>query len=203
MVKVAAGFFDRDVVDRQPDVGVGAAVILLDVGLEVVGVGDRPKTWCQRGEGSDCHVVAIVADLGHVVVPRRGHDLGSGPPVWVGYRTLGVVVVFLVLGMSPVLDVMTLVLLALHDPVDAAQRTVLTVVVEAVPEFLLLALAVTLIDVAAGVAIAPVFVEVSTLVDGYRGFRSRLVDLLPDRGEPAMRRPIRSAVRVPARRRCS
>jgi hypothetical protein len=63
--------------------------------------------------------------------------------------------------MSPVLDVMTLALLALHDLVDAARGTVLTVVVEAAAEFSLLTLAVTLLDVAAGVAIASVFVEVS------------------------------------------
>jgi hypothetical protein len=45
--------------------------------------------------------------------------------------------------------------------VDAAWGTVLTVIVEAALEFPLLALTVTLVDVAAGVAIAPVFVEVS------------------------------------------
>jgi hypothetical protein len=72
-----------------------------------------------------------------------------------------VAVVFLILGTSPVLDVMTLTLLALHDPVDAFQGTVLTVVAEAAAELPLLALAMTLVDVAAGVAIAPVFVEVS------------------------------------------
>jgi hypothetical protein len=69
-------------------------------------------------------------------------------------------VVFLVLGTSPVLDVVALTLLALHDPVDAAWRTVLTVIVKAMSEFPILALAVTLVDVAAGIAIAPVLVEV-------------------------------------------
>jgi hypothetical protein len=44
--------------------------------------------------------------------------------------------------------------------VDATRRIVLTVVVEATSEFPLLALAVTLVDVAVGVAIASVFVEV-------------------------------------------
>jgi hypothetical protein len=68
-----------------------------------------------------------------------------------------VVVVFLVLGTSPVLDV---VALALHDPVDAARRTVLMVLVEATSELPFLTLAVTLVDVATGVAITPVFVEV-------------------------------------------
>jgi hypothetical protein len=72
-----------------------------------------------------------------------------------------VAVVFLVLGTSLVLDVVTFVSLTLHDPVDAAWGTVLTVIVEAALEFPLLALTVTLVDVAAGVAIAPVFVEVS------------------------------------------
>jgi hypothetical protein len=44
--------------------------------------------------------------------------------------------------------------------VDAARRTVLTVVVKATSKFLFLAPAVTLVDVAVGIAIAPVFVEV-------------------------------------------
>jgi hypothetical protein len=42
VVEAAAGRLDGDVVGRQPDVGVEATVVLLDVGLEVVGVGDRP-----------------------------------------------------------------------------------------------------------------------------------------------------------------
>jgi hypothetical protein len=46
-----------------------------------------------------------------------------------------VAVVFLVLGMLPVFDVEALALLALHDPVDAARGTALTVVVEATSEF--------------------------------------------------------------------
>jgi hypothetical protein len=71
-----------------------------------------------------------------------------------------VAVVFLVLGTSLVLDVVSPALLALHDLVDAARRTVLTVVVEATSEFPLLALAVMLVDVAAGVVIASVLVEV-------------------------------------------
>jgi hypothetical protein len=44
VVEVAAGRLDGDVVGRQPNVGVRAAVILLDVGLEFVGVGDRSET---------------------------------------------------------------------------------------------------------------------------------------------------------------
>jgi hypothetical protein len=69
-------------------------------------------------------------------------------------------VVFLILGTSPVLDVVTLALLALHDPLDTARRSVFRVVVEATSEFPFLALTMTLVDVAAGVAIALVFVEV-------------------------------------------
>jgi hypothetical protein len=111
-------------------------------------------------EGGDCHVVATVADLSHVVAPCRGHNLGSRSLVWVGYRTLRVAIVFLVLGTLPVLDIVVVTLLALHDPVDAARRTVLTVVVKATTKFLFLAPAVTLVDVAVGIAIAPVFVEV-------------------------------------------
>jgi uncharacterized membrane protein YgaE (UPF0421/DUF939 family) len=109
-----------------------------------------------------------------------------------------VAVVFLILGTSLVLDIMALTLLTLHDPVDAAQRTVLAVVVEATSEFPLLALVVALVDVAVGIAIASVLVEVGASVDSWCSFRSGLVDLLLDRGEPAMCRPIRSAARVPA-----
>jgi hypothetical protein len=76
---------------------------------------------------------------------------------WVTNQTLGVAVVFLVPGTSSVLDV---VALALHDLVDAAWRTVLAVVVEATSQLPLLALAVTLVDVVVGIAIAPVLVEV-------------------------------------------
>jgi hypothetical protein len=53
-----------------------------------------------------------------------------------------------------------LAFLALHDPVDAAGRTVLTVVVEATSEFPLLTLVVTLVDVTAGIAITLILVEV-------------------------------------------
>jgi hypothetical protein len=44
--------------------------------------------------------------------------------------------------------------------VDAAWRTVLAIVVEATSQLPVLALAMTLVDVAAGVAIASVLVEV-------------------------------------------
>jgi hypothetical protein len=66
----------------------------------------------------------------------------------------------LILGTPLVLDVVASTLLALHDPVDAAWRTVLAVVVEATSELPLLAFTVTLVDVAAGVATTPVLVEV-------------------------------------------
>jgi hypothetical protein len=55
---------------------------------------------------------------------------------------------------------MALALLALHDPVDAAWRTVLAVAVEVKSQLSLIALAMTLVDVAAGIVIAPVLVEV-------------------------------------------
>jgi hypothetical protein len=64
--------------------------------------------------------------------------------------------------MPPVLDVVAFALLALHDPVDASWRTVLVVIVEATSVLPLLAFAVTLVDVAAGVATTPVLVEVGT-----------------------------------------
>jgi hypothetical protein len=62
--------------------------------------------------------------------------------------------------MPPVLDVVAFALLTLHDPVDVAWRTVLAVIVEAMSELPLLTFAVTLVDVAAGVATMPVLVEV-------------------------------------------
>jgi hypothetical protein len=73
-----------------------------------------------------------------------------------------VAVVFLVLGTSPVLDVVALALLTLHDLVDSAWRNVIAVVVEATSQLPVLALAMTLVDVAAGVAIASVLIEVGT-----------------------------------------
>jgi hypothetical protein len=71
-----------------------------------------------------------------------------------------VAVFFLVLGTSPVLDIVALALFALHDPVDAAWGTVLMVVVEATLQLPLLAFAVMLVDVATGIATTLVFVEV-------------------------------------------
>jgi ABC-type amino acid transport system permease subunit len=65
-----------------------------------------------------------------------------------------------VLGTPPVLDVMVFALLALHDPVDAAWRTILAVIVEATSELPLLVFVVTLVYVAAGVATTPVLIEV-------------------------------------------
>jgi hypothetical protein len=160
VVEAATGRLDSDAEGRQPNVGVGAAVVVLDVGLEVVGVGDRPEKWRQRGEGGDRHVVAAVADRSHIVVPRRSHDLGYGLSFWDTDRTLRVAVFGLVLGTPLVLDVVAFAFLALHDPVDAAWRTVLVVVVEATSELPLLAFAMTLVDVAAGVTTSPVLVEV-------------------------------------------
>jgi hypothetical protein len=70
-----------------------------------------------------------------------------------------VAVVFLILGALLVLDV---VALTLNDLVDAAWRTVFTIVVEAMVQLSLLALVVALVDVTAGIATTPVLVEVST-----------------------------------------
>jgi hypothetical protein len=66
----------------------------------------------------------------------------------------------LVLGTPSVLDVVAFALLALHDPVEAARRTVLAFVVEATSELSLLTLAVALVDVVASVATASVLVDV-------------------------------------------
>jgi hypothetical protein len=71
-----------------------------------------------------------------------------------------VAVIFLVLGTPPVLDVVALALLALHDLVDTAWRTILSIVVEVTSQLSLLTLAVTLVDVTAGIATALVLVEV-------------------------------------------
>jgi hypothetical protein len=70
-----------------------------------------------------------------------------------------VAVFSLVLGTPPVLDVVPFTLRAPHDLVDAAWRTVIAVVVEATSELRLLTFAVTLVDVAAGVATTLVLVE--------------------------------------------
>jgi hypothetical protein len=75
-------------------------------------------------------------------------------------QTLRVVVVCLVLGTSSVLDAVAIVFFTLHDVVDGARGGVLTIVVKATSKFSLFALAVVLVDVAAGVATAPVLVEV-------------------------------------------
>jgi hypothetical protein len=71
-------------------------------------------------------------------------------------------VVFLVLGAPPVLDVMALALLALHDLVDVAWRTVHAIIVEVMSHLSLLTLVVTLVDVTTGIATTSVLVEVST-----------------------------------------
>jgi hypothetical protein len=98
VIEVATGRLDGDVVGRQPDVGVGATVVLLDVRLEVVKVGDRSETGHQRGEGSDGHVVSVASDLGGTLVLCGGHDLGPMLAILVRDRSLRVAVIRLVLG---------------------------------------------------------------------------------------------------------
>jgi hypothetical protein len=115
VVEATVGHLDGDVVSRQPDVRVRVVIVLLDVGLEVVGVGDRSETWCQHREGGDCNFVAAVTDLSRVIIPCRGHDLRSRLMVQVGNQILSVAVVFLVLGTSLVLDVVALTLLTLQN----------------------------------------------------------------------------------------
>jgi hypothetical protein len=156
VVEVAAGHLDGDVGGQQPNVGVGATVVL---DVEVVGVSDRSETWRQRGEGCDRHVVAVIANLSCVIIPRCDRDLGFRLTVRFGQRTLGMAVVRLVLGTPLVLDI---VAFALHDPVDAALRTVLAVVVEATSELSLLAFTMALVDVFASVATTQVLVKVGT-----------------------------------------
>jgi hypothetical protein len=69
-------------------------------------------------------------------------------------------VVCLVLGTPPVLDVVVVMFLALHDPMDGARGAVLAIVVEATLELSLFALAVALVDVAMSVATTLVLAEV-------------------------------------------
>jgi hypothetical protein len=73
-----------------------------------------------------------------------------------------VAVACFVLGTSLVLNVVVFALLALHDSVDAARRSVLAVIVEATSELSLLAFMVALVDVAASVASTSVLVEVGS-----------------------------------------
>jgi hypothetical protein len=75
VIKVTTGRLDSDIVGRQPDVGVEGDVVLLDVRLDIVGVGDRSEMWCQRG---DHHVVAAVADLSFDIVLCCSHNLDLG-----------------------------------------------------------------------------------------------------------------------------
>jgi hypothetical protein len=70
------------------------------------------------------------------------------------------VVVCLVLGTPPVLDVVAVAFLALHDPMDDARGGVLAIIVEAMSELSLFALAVALVDVDTSVATTPILVEV-------------------------------------------
>jgi hypothetical protein len=65
-------------------------------------------------------------------------------------------VVCLILGTLSVLDVVAFALLALHDPVDAARRTVLVILIEATSGLSLFALIVALIDLAANIVTMPI-----------------------------------------------
>jgi hypothetical protein len=166
----------------------------LDVRLEVVGVGDRSETRCQHREGSDGHVIAVVFDLGASLILHRGHDLGSRPAILVRDQTLRVAVVRLVLGTSPILDIVAIALFMLHDAMDGARGGggVLTIVVQTTSELPLLALTMALVDVAASIAATPVLVEVGVPVPVFRCVHARLVDFLLDGRELVVHRSIRS-----------
>jgi hypothetical protein len=71
-----------------------------------------------------------------------------------------VVVVRLILGTLHVLDIMVVVLLALHDAVDSTRRSILAAVLRATSQLPLFTLAVALIDVAASVTTTSVLVEI-------------------------------------------
>jgi hypothetical protein len=77
--------------------------------------------WCQCGEGSDGHIIAVVSDLGSTLVLRGGNDLGSGLAVLVRDRTLRVAVVRLVLNTSSVLNIMAIAIFTLHDAMNSAR----------------------------------------------------------------------------------
>jgi hypothetical protein len=202
VIEVATGRLDGDVVGRQPDVGVGATVVLLDVRLEVVKVGDRSETGHQRGEGSDGHVVSVASDLGGTLVLCGGHDLGPMLAILVRDRSLRVAVIRLVLGASSVLDVMAIALFTHHDAVDGTRGAVLAIVVQATSMLPLFTLTMALVDGATSIATVPVLVEVGVQVGALRGVCPGLVDLLLDGVELAMRRSIRSTAQMPTRHRC-
>jgi hypothetical protein len=108
--------------------------------------------------------------------------------------------------MSPVLDVMAVALLTLHDAMNGAQRSVLAIVVQMMSQLPLLTLMMALINVAASVAAMPVLVEVGAKVAVSHAVRPRLVgvvlvELLLDGGEFVVRRSIRSTARAPSRSR--
>jgi hypothetical protein len=131
VVEAATRRLDDNVVGRQSDVGVGAAIVLLDVRLEVVGVGDRSEASGQRRESGDGHVIATIHGLGATLAPCRSDNLGSGLAIRVWDMALWVVVVRLVLGMSPILDIVAIALPALHDAMVSARRVVLAAVLRA------------------------------------------------------------------------
>jgi hypothetical protein len=62
--------------------------------------------------------------------------------------------------MSPVLDVVMIALLTLHEVMNGTRRSVLAIVVKTMSELLLFALTVALNDVAASVVAAPILLEV-------------------------------------------
>jgi hypothetical protein len=82
---------------------------------------------------------------------------GSWLAIWIGSDDLRVAVLRLIACTTPILDVVAITLLALHDAVTAPGRAVLAVVLHTTSQ---LVLVVTLVDVAAGIAGTPVVVEV-------------------------------------------
>jgi hypothetical protein len=69
-------------------------------------------------------------------------------------------VICLVLGTSPVLDVVALEFFALHDLMNGARGAILAIIVEATSKLSLFTLAVARVDVATSVATALVLVDV-------------------------------------------
>jgi hypothetical protein len=91
-----------------------------------------------------------------------GHDLGSRLTILVRDRTLRLAVVHLVLGASPVLDIVTIMLFTLHDAMDGARGGggVLAIVVQTTSKLSLFAPAMALVDVTASATATLVPVKV-------------------------------------------
>jgi hypothetical protein len=79
---------------------------------------------------------------------------------------------------------MAVALLALHDAMDSARRSVLVVVICTMLQLSLFTLTMALVDVTAGITISPVLVEVGAEVTVPHAIHPRLVWDIFDRPPP-------------------